>query len=216
MLIFLLAFISFHQWEWGLLGWDNSSVIHWQGYLTGSGLSPPGLAWDCEWDWLEEAAAKTLGCAPPARARLCWGLLVGVGGPAVEPAAFFHSAAPSAKKWVMSVGLVQHPTPHPPQTGPASLVSLHSVERHLVTTPCPSSPETWVATWAFHGTVEPLIRMGSWRAWGGELVLAWVWRGGALLPHQPTPSPRMVLLLPNWDHLSSCFTSRAWIFLFWS
>ena len=54
---------------------------------------------------MEEAAARTLGCAPPAKARLHMMLLVGVDGPAVKLAVFFHSrVVPSAKKWAKSAG----------------------------------------------------------------------------------------------------------------
>ena len=63
-LSFPLAFISFHQREGGLLGWAYSLVILWWGYLTGSDLSLPGLAWDCEWDWPEEAAARIWSMLP--------------------------------------------------------------------------------------------------------------------------------------------------------
>ena len=70
MLSFPLTLISSHQWGWGLLGWVISSVIQWQVYLTGSSLSLPSSAWNCEQDQLEETFVRTLGHAPPDGAGL--------------------------------------------------------------------------------------------------------------------------------------------------
>ena len=44
----------------------------------------------------------------------------------------------------------------------------------------------------FHGAVELVVSsMGLRRAREGGLALAWVCVEGALMPPQPTPSPRM-------------------------
>ena len=46
-----------------------------------------------------------MGQVPPVRAKLCWGLLVGVGSPAVKLGVFLHFGdAPSAKEWVRTEG----------------------------------------------------------------------------------------------------------------
>ena len=122
------------------------------GYLKGSGLV---------WDGWEEAATRTLGHAPPAGTRVCWGLLLGVCSLAVElRTSYWSGAEPSVKKWVRSAGRSNSAPNSLSVSNQACFLSfLLSVERHLITMPCPS-----VVTWG--------------RVRGRELVLVWVWRGG--------------------------------------
>ena len=104
-LVLPLALISFHQWGWGLLGWDISSTIHQHANFTGSSPSLPDLVQDWQSDWLSDSTARTLGQAPPVREWLSWGLLVGADSWEGKLGVLLClGAVHSAKKWVRSVG----------------------------------------------------------------------------------------------------------------
>ena len=81
-----------------------------------------------------------------------------------------------------------------PQPVWGGIISLHPAPRFL-------GPQLQVEM--FHGAAEPLIsRRGSWRARGEWLVLAWAWRGVALLPPRSISSLRM-RTSSSWSQLSS-------------
>ena len=172
------------------------------------------LSWYCEWDWLEEAAAGTLGHAPPARERLHWRLLVGVDGPAVTLGAFNHSGAVSpTKKWAGSEG----------KSG---------------SSPNSSSALKWIcflgfSSFSWEMSHHHALSLDSWD-FGSSLRVSMEWwshssagwdhgrleeRDQHWLEHEgegpwchlnPPLSPEQVVLLSDRDCLCWCLTSGAW------
>ena len=207
MLSFLLAFISLYQWGWGLLGWDISSMIQWQGYLTGSCLSLPNLAWDCKWYLLGEAAARTLANTPPAGAGLHWGNLVGVDGLAVKLGAFCSSGAASpTKKGARSEGKSGSLPNSSSAQNQTCFLGFSSLGReasccHALYLGCNLrfSMEWWSHSSA--GQDHGRLGVGDWCQLGCE--------GGLWCYLDPLLSLEQVLLLPDQDHLCCCLTSRT-------
>ena len=185
-LSFPLALISLHQWGLGLLDWDISYAIQWHGYLTGSGLSLPSLAW--EWDWLGDAAARTLIWASPVGARLHWEVFGGCGQPS---SSFAQGMCPQLRsRWGLKTSPVHCPTLHLPLTKLDSLIFPPSVGRHCIIVSCHWIPKTWAVTWDSPWSGGAIGQQdGIMEGQGGGPALAWV-RRGPLMPLQPTPPPR--------------------------
>ena len=169
---------------------------------------------DCEWVWLGDAAARTLGWAPPVRAWLCWGILVGVGSSTVKLGAFLHSgAAPSAKKWVRSEGksgLPPNSLSTSNQTCFLGFSSFCGEAWHC----CALSFDSWDLACNLGFSMEQWSHSSAGQDHGGVGEGDWHWLGheGEGLWHHLNPLLPLewILLLPNWDCLSCCSTSRVW------
>ena len=165
VLSLLLTFISLHKWGWRLLVSDNSSVIHWWGYLTGVWSLPSCL---CLGPWV--------GLTGGSSCLNLWSVFPlpvqgGAGGSQKE-----CMLPQLGCELVMQTGPVQHPTPLPPQTRPASWISpvFWGEASHHCHTQFPGFQLE-----AFLGAVELPSWVGPCRARG--LKLARAWRGWALL-----------------------------------